>query len=367
MFRCKLDRLPINCLNRGCKKDLCSHEGVNCGGWAAVSLQDVASSSRGVTSGVPQGSVLGPILFLLYVNYLPSYITCKCKFFADDLKIYMEVRYETEAELANDMSVVQADIDKIVSVAASWGLKLNSTKCNVLRFMRGRASRIVGGFGGICEYHINNSNITFAQTCRDLGIMVDSELKFHAHIKSIVGKASGISSNILSSTLCRSPEFMVSIYIAHVRPLLEFSSCLWNVGYILDSKLLEGVQRRWTKQIDGLSEVPYHERLRRLNLYSVTGRLLRADMIKYWRIFHDESPLEPNDLFVLSPNVGTRGHRYKLSNIRPSLECQRRSFGNRRVALWNSLPDALVSLTSLDAFKKALHNRLGQLLFEFDL
>ena len=78
----------------------------------------------------------------------------------------------------------------------------------------------------------------FVDSCKDLGISVDTELKFHGHIRSIVGKSSGMSVNLLNSTLCRSREFILSRYISHVRPLLQFDSCVWNLKYIYISDMI---------------------------------------------------------------------------------------------------------------------------------
>ena len=69
--------------------------------------------------------------------------------------------------------------------------------------------------------------------------MIDNELKFHSHVYCITSKAAGLSVSLLNSTLCRSREFIIAQFVSHIRPLLEFSSCVWNVGYIGDLKLLE--------------------------------------------------------------------------------------------------------------------------------
>lgn len=199
---------------------------------------------------------------------------------------------------------------------------------------------------------------------KDLGVTIDSSLRFHLHIRSIVNKASGLSTNLLRSTLCRSPDFMISLYKTHIRPLLEYSSCAWNTGYIGDLRLLESVQRKWTKHIDGLSELPYSKRLQVLGLYSVQGRLLRADIIKYWKIFHNESSITPDQIFDLAPPYITRGHRFKILHSFSSLEA-RRFFSIRCVGLWNSIPAEIVSLNSLHAFKSALHTLLSHLLYKF--
>ena len=312
-----------------------------------------------------QGSVLGPLLFLIYINYLPAYIKSNCKIFADDLKIYLSIRNSLPS-MVGDLLQCQRDINMIVKVAGSWGLELNPSKCSVLRFCRNRAYNLLDDLGTVCSYHLASADIPFSSACRDLGVIVDNQLKFHSHVKSVTSKASGLCQNLLSSTLNRTQDFMITLYTTHIRPIIEFSSCVWNVGYLEDSRLLERVQRRWTKQIDGLWEEPYSERLRILDLYSVKGRLLRADLIKYWKIFNLKSCLNPDDLFEAPPSSITRGHRFKIATVRHSLDCHKRFFSMRRVALWNSLPDSLVSAGSVETFKHGLHLSLGQLLYDFD-
>ena len=115
-------------------------------------------------------------------------------------------------------------------------------------------------------------------------------------------------------TLYRSREFMLAQYIRHIRPILEFGSCFRKMAYISDMKLLENVQRRWTKRIDGFENLTYSHRLKDLNLFSIPGRLLRADVIKYWKIFHRKCGMCPEDKFVSARSGITRGHRFKISH-----------------------------------------------------
>ena len=126
---------------------------------------------------------------------------------------------------------------------------------------------------------------------RDLGILVDNTLKFPAPIRTTVNKGAGLANNLLQSTLGHSSDFMFAILKSHVRPTLEFGSTVWNTRYLGDMRLLEWVQRRSTKHIHGLAELPYTDHLKALNLYSVQGRLLRADLIKCWKTFHNQSAI----------------------------------------------------------------------------
>ena len=167
---------------------------------------------------------------------------------------------------------------------------------------------------------------------KDLGVWVDCELKFHSHIRETAMKASGVGYGILKGTLCRSPEFMRAVFITHIRPILDYSSVVWNTGYVGDLRLLEGVQRRWTKEISGFRDLSYSERLFALKLYSIKGRLLRADLIMVYKILHGLCP-DLDHLFVKSVNTVTRGHSLKLIIPRWETEVRARFFSIRVLAV----------------------------------
>jgi hypothetical protein len=329
-----------------------------------VSVDGVHSQPRSVVSGVPQGSVLGPVLFLIYVNQVPAHILSRYKIFADDLKIYLGMKSKDVRGLAAGAAQCQRDIDILCNTAESWGLSMNIAKCVVMRFQRGNpdwGDRAPHDNG----YFMRDVPMEFVESHSDLGITIDLSLKFHVHIRGVAARAGGLASNLLKSTRCRGPEFMVSLYVAHIRPLLEFSSCVWHTGYVGDLRLLESVQRRWTKSVAGLRDVDYGDRLRILDLFSVKGRLIRADLIKVWKIFNGQSALKPEDVFQVVDNPRTRGHSMKLAHRYAVLEARRRYFSFRVVPLWNSLPGDVVSLSELGAFKGALRRCLGDVLFEF--
>lgn len=174
-----------------------------------------------------------------------------------------------------------------------------------------------------------------------------------------------IAHNFLKSTKCRSPEFMTHILKTHIRPVLEYASPVWNSGYIQDIKRLEAVQRLWTRNILGLRDKEYSDRLRKLDLFSVKGRLLRADIIKCWKIFHGHCQLSPHMLWNLQVDNRTRGHQYKIRVCRCQVDARARFFSHRVVQHWNSLPEWLVKETSLPQFKKGLADTLGDRLYEY--
>ena len=150
-----------------------------------------------------------------------------------------------------------------------------------------------------------------------------------------------------------------------VRPILDFASPIWNLGFLGQNKLLESVQRRWTKQVAGLTDLSYSDRLSALGLFSVKGRLLRQDLIYCYRIFHNLTIISPTDIFIMSPIVVTRGHRFKIQMQHCQIEARRRFFSCRIIPKWNSLPNDIVDAPSLPVFKSRLQAFLGEELYSF--
>ena len=287
-----------------------------------------------------------------------SNLQSKHKIFADDLKVYLSVKCDDSESLVQS---IQTDINILYETSLSWGLEMNVRKCKCIRFSPRNCAL---PFIGISPYKIGINYLDFTLSHKDLGISIDRDLKFHLHIRSKVGMLHAMTTNILSCTVCRDPDFIIGIFTYHIRPQLEYGSQLWNLGYIGDTKLLEGVQRRWTKEICGFEDLTYAERLARLNLFSFFGRLLRADLIFVWKVFHGECAVSPNDLFEI--DLGrTRGHPYKIKVCRTSLEVRRRYFSVRIINKWNSLSIDTVCAESLAKFKSLLQRDLGQELFHY--
>ena len=327
-----------------------------------VCVGGVVGDEVPVTSGVPQGSVLGPILFLVYVNHVAEGLQCEHKAFADDYKLYFKFS-KKHGSPANGVLLLQQALDRVDLVSRSWNLKLNPEKCVVLRF--GRGCLETAAPDPAVSYSLQGVPLKCVNSHKDLGVVVDTSLRFHSHVRTTAQKAGGLASGLLRATVCRSAEFMVSLFVAHIRPLIDYASCVWNMGYLGDSRLLESVQRRWTKEIIGLRDKSYDERLRELQLFSVKGRLQRADLIKCWKIMHGQLD-HLRSLFTLAPAVGTRGHPLKLVVPRCATDTRRRFFAVRTVKLWNSLPEHVVLAQTITLFKQLLVEHLGDRMYAFD-
>ena len=318
-----------------------------------VSIGGVSSNPRAVLSGVPQGSVLGPLLFIMYVNSLGSDFCCEWYSFADDLKLFVSKSRQSTSTVD---AFLQQDLDNLYRISTSWNLKLNPKKCVLIRF--GSSLYTEGDDSG---YNLGGASLKLVRNHRDLGVLIDSSLRFHPHITETIRKSSGLANQLLRSTVCRSPIFMVTLFISHIRPILDYCSTVWNLGYLGDVRKLESVQRRWTANVSGLEGLDYPERLQRLNLFSIRGRLKRADLIKLWKAFR--SDVDILGLFEREFHTSTRGHRYKLSLPLCHSESLRRFFSARTVEEWNRLPATVVEAQTLTTFKARLDAHMGQRFF----
>ena len=308
----------------------------------------------------------GPLVFSYLLAERPLTLLSNVKLFADDLKLYLLIKPQSLHTVLEGISLVQRDIDSLINVAKSWDLKINATKTKLI-WSFGPNLRQSLDLGPYSFYTVKGKPLTLSSTAVDLSITVDPSLRFHHHIQSIVSKAAGLSYSFIKSTLCCSSSFMVTLFITHVRPLLEFASPVWNTCCITDLSLLESAQRRWTKLITGCEEdKSYDQRLKTLDLYSAKGRLLHVYLIMCWKIFNGMSAITPTDLFIMAPaRHTTRRHKYKIFVPPSTCEARHRFFSVRVVRLWNALPPEVTESTNINCFKKGLAVFLEDILFEF--
>ena len=304
-----------------------------------VTLNDVYSEWSNVVSGVPQGSVLGPILFLIYVNDIPSVVDSHLLLFADDIKLYRRIQSE------NDTVQLQDDINNLLNWSNTWLLNFNIPKCKVLRIGTSTLPQ---------NYTLNGTPLDNVQDMRDLGITIDSQLKFHSHSSHIVSKANCLLGLIRKSFENISIQTLPTLYKSLVRPTLEYGNPIWGPHYVLDQQAVEKIQRRATRMIRPLRDLPYHARLCQLNMPSLAYRRRRGDMILIYQITHQLLKISFPAFFTPSLHASTRGHNYKL--LKSHCRCRSRQsfFSVRSINDWNSLPANIVNATSLNHFKNLL-------------
>lgn len=201
---------------------------------------------------------------------------------------------------------------------------------------------------------MNNSPIKKDTSEKDLGITFDTKLKFSPHIRNIVSKANSRVGIIRHNFTNLSPTVFLPLYKALVRPLLEYGSVIWYPSLISDNQEIEKVQRRATKLVTGLKNLPYSDRLKILNLDSMLFRRRRNDMLQTFRIMKDIDNLSINNFFTINTNSITRGHEYKIVKPRANANIRLQTFSNRVINDWNNLNNTTVMCNTLNSFKTAL-------------
>ena len=304
-----------------------------------VVINGTKSCSLPVTSGIPQGSVLGPVLFIIYINDLPDVVASSIKIFADDTKIFRAI------ESAIDISFLQQDLDNLAQWSQKWQLPFNLQKCKIVHFGFNNDRHI---------YNMENTGLQLTNQERDLGVIVDNELKFSGHIRSAVAKANSRLGLIKRNFTNLSPEVFAPLYKSLVRPILEYCSTIWNPLLLTDGIEIEKVQRRATKLVPGISNFSYQNRLRYLNLDSLQFRRRRADLIQVFKIINGIDTLDRSNFFEFNQISITRGHRFKLLKPRARLNVRKNFFSHRVINDWNALSSKTISCSSINSFKEAL-------------
>ena len=232
-----------------------------------VTVNESFSPWSDVISGIPQGSVLGPVLFSIYINDLPKEIVNPVLLFADDTKIFSKVCRNSSLE---DIAQIQRDIDKLFMWSMKWQLFFNISKCKSLH---------LGGFNPKYTYQMNSQPIEQVSNEKDLGITIDSLMKFHIQTSLVTSKALRTVGIIKKSFVSLTKETFLCLYKAIIRPQLEYGNVIWGPFSVLDQAKVERVQRRATKLVPSIKHLSYQQRLEVLNLPSLKYRRLRGDMI----------------------------------------------------------------------------------------
>ena len=188
---------------------------------------------------------------------------------------------------------------------------------------------------------------------KDLGVVIDKQLKFHGHVTYAANKANRVLTTIKRTFETRDQETIPLLYKGLVRPLLEYGNTVWSPRYITDIKAVERVQKRATKMITSLRQQPYIDRLRTLKLPSLEYRRRRGDMIQVYKIMYQKDRIDPDTFFQLAEST-TRGHELKLNKPRHNTNLRGQIFSHRIVTDWNSLPAEVVRAPSLNSFKARL-------------
>lgn len=189
-----------------------------------------SSSLSPVTSGVPQGTVLGPLLFLIYINDLPNNISSNIRLFADDCVIYRPIRD------ASDTNTLQSDLSLLETWCKNWLMSLNIKKTCVISFHRRQSY-------SPSKYYLFDSEISAVNSCKYLGITLTSDLSWSTHIMNITNDANRVLGYLRRNLRLAPPSVKLFTYLTLVRPKVEYACAIWDPHQITLTKTLHPKSR----------------------------------------------------------------------------------------------------------------------------
>ena len=304
-----------------------------------VSVNKTFSEWDEVTSGVPQGSVLGPVLFLVYINDIDLGLISKLSKFADDSKLCKNIC------LDSDRDALQQDLNKLYEWSQQWQMQFNVDKCSVIH---------LGHKNKKYKYKLGEYELKKSLKERDLGVIVDSNLKFSEQCSIAVKNANSTLGIIRRHIKSRKKNIILKLYKTLVRPKLEYCVQAWCPYLKKDIEIIERVQHRATKLISECAGLTYNNRLDRTNLITLEKRRMRGDLIQVFKLLKGIDKIDYNNFFQLTGNSKTRGHRFKIVKVRSRLDIRNKFFSQRVVNSWNMLPADVVEAETVNSFKNRL-------------
>ena len=303
-----------------------------------VSVNGCHSSSAQVTSGVPQGSVLGPTLFLIYINDIMERVSSPMRLFADDSAVYREI------SSVEDHHALQKDLDALTLWSEEWQMDFNIKKCVHLPITRKRKPSVF-------EYTMRGEALSRVLKYDYLGVTTSHDLRPAGHVTRITNRARSTLGVVRRTLKACTQAVKEKAYQALVRPKLEYAACSWNPHTDTDVRALEQVQREAARFVTGQYQrtTSVSGLIKDLGWDSLESRRMLSSCTMFHRIYHQYV----NIGFPVCLVPAARGYEHSFIQPRTNTNTMRFSFFVRTVPVWNLLPPSVVSTLTAQSFQPA--------------
>ena len=315
-----------------------------------VLLEGTQSIRADVLSGVPQGTVLGPLLFLAYINDLPDSLrSSDARLFADDSLLYRTVNG------AKDNSLLQEDLAALEEWERIWQMSFNPSMCSVIRVTAGKRKKVFQS-----SYRLHGQELEVVDSSKYLGVKVTNDLTWSSHIADVAGKANRSLGFLRRNFKQCTKDVKAATYTTMVRPVLDYASTVWDPHKQGDIKTLEQVQRRAARYVcnDYTSRTPgcISAMVEDIGWESLQERRYTARVSLLYKIQHGLVDIE-SSRYMRPSDSRTRGQR-GLFQEKTNCDAHFNSFFPRTIRDWNELPRHITEASTLEEFRTSLARQL---------
>ena len=298
-----------------------------------------------VVSGVPQGTVLGPVLFNIFINDIVDEFKSEIRLFADDCVCYMPI------ENVQDCEQLQKDIDHLTSWAKKWYMRFEPSKCKIMRITRKTTHKIT------YQYTMDHTSLESVQHVKYLGVTISEDLRWNRHVADITGRASKLLGLLRWNLPTCDRRVKEAAYLGLVRPLLEYASQAWDPYTDNLSNEIDKIQRRAarfvTSDYQNYDPGSVTTLLKDLGWMSLKNRR-EVDRLCIFKKGLDNNAILPLDE-VSKPTRKTRHmHNRHYTPIYARTNIFKFSFVPRTIRDWNNLPHNVVEIADDAKFRKLL-------------
>ena len=308
-----------------------------------VVVDGFQSEDAPVLSGVPQGTVLGPLLFLIFINDISEDLESIVRLFADDCVLYREIKSQADVE------ALQRDLDKLIKWSKSWGMEFNIDKCYLLSITLAKKRKISS------EYTMDGKKVKPVQSTKYLGVTINNQLKWDEHVENVCGTASKLL-GFLRRTLHKCPEdIKEKAYKSLVRPRLEYSSSVWDPYKQKHIDKVEMVQRQAARFVKNAphrlkaDQPSVTTMIKDLGWETLQSRRKNARLTMLYKITNELVAM-PSHYHPRPQPHQRRGHPHQFLHHQPSVDAYKYAFLPRTIIDWNALPSQVFTAESVNSF-----------------
>ena len=314
-----------------------------------VVLQSATSSSKQITAGVPQGSVLGPLLFLIYVNDITDSLLSLTRLFADDSSFYYSASSISDIE-----GIINHDLNLISSWAKQWLVTFNPQKTEAILFSLKKVDELP-------KLIFQNTNVTFVENHKHLGITFSQNGQWSAHIDTILKSSSKVLGIMRKLKFTLNRKSLNQIYLSYVAPLLEYASIVWDGCSDSCANSLQKIQNEAARIVTGLTRSVSLENLfLECGWQSLKDRRETQKMFFMYKATHQ---MVPEYIADLIPPLIADTTQYALRNITDLRNISTRTTISQKscipssIYIWNNLNENQKNVYSFSTFKKLISSR----------